>query len=1144
VKNLLKFMSIGLVLAVALYSQVAPNVVVEAADAAIANNDIEWMAQVGGDATVQKFYPAASGGATTHAVRFFINDTDLDVVQSGSTTFTGTATAAVSTIAAAIHIELDAAVETDCNTGGTGACAGGVVESNSAMVSGATPPTSVVANTLDVKFGASGSQTSVNHLINAQDDVNATFRLSADTITTATALLTASYKFNSPQVYAEADKRVKVTSSSDATGEWVAITEVAAQTGTTAAIASKYFTNVGSTLLVGSDAANAAADDNVVWVQDGDTLTVTFYGAGTDSDGDTIIQDDEIGAVIASTTATIDDTAPTITNVSPVDGTLTKDTSPSLEFTIEDAGSGLGTSVTTFGTYADVFVGGCILTDAELGVSSFAKDKITVTYTPPVGMEFSDTSLTTADGVIDCTDASDGDAASEGVDRQKGGFEINDIANTADATGKRTHDGTQFSWKIVARDAAGNAKSLGGLSGSAASDLNIIIDSEPPATSATITAAKAWSTGDKADVTDNSSIKVLFNESLDANSVEASDFTVSGTGVTSSTINSVTVGGTGVLTGAQVYLDLAADLGPNAKPKVKLVGEVTDLAGNALKPTATQTTGITLGTAADGVKPTISDITVGDVLFAAKDTATLAFTANENMTKTNETLANGCTCGSISGASAVTDDLNSGANDDTTKLSVTLSSPTAGSATLKQITAPFTTDGIYGIAVVGKDSANNKGVGGITKVTDEDISKYFTVAGRIGLAGDAAGGAMDADNDEITVKLAKWPIADSDGDGELSDEIIGLSVDGVAKTAAQLAQIHIEHLNFGELEHATLATGTVATLGAIAAGSTVKITYYYVNAENTVEVDTTAPTVSAYGPVDGTSTIDTTPSFSVTWDDDEYAGDTQTTVTLDSATLKDPDAVTTDILPSMTSTDDKAFYYKPLEALAFGEYKLTFVATDTAGNTSAEKSYKVTIKERTKTSVTMSPGWNLVSLPGEPADGAINSVITSSQVNTVLTYDPSTPGGWLTAVRDGDVLVGTLTTMDASHAYWVQSNNSDPIKTDIPGYEGGVAQVPPTVAVVAGWNLIPAATITGASTWDPDTYLAGLDWTKLKSWDAAAETWEDVLPRTNDNTWSSADQTAVAAHVAGTFVDTANDAKMVAGKGYWLYANEAGVIVP
>ena len=66
--------------------------------------------------------------------------------------------------------------------------------------------------------------------------------------------------------------------------------------------------------------------------------------------------------------------------------------------------------------------------------------------------------------------------------------------------------------------------------------------------------------------------------------------------------------------------------------------------------------------------------------------------------------------------------------------------------------------------------------------------------------------------------------------------------------------------------------------------------------------------------------------------------------------------------------------------------------------------------------------------------------------------------------------------------------------------------------------------VTDAS-WDADVYLYGVDWVKAKSWNAAAETWADILP---DFT---------------TAPDT-TDVNIVSGKGYWLYANAAGVIIP
>ena len=178
----------------------------------------------------------------------------------------------------------------------------------------------------------------------------------------------------------------------------------------------------------------------------------------------------------------------------------------------------------------------------------------------------------------------------------------------------------------------------------------------------------------------------------------------------------------------------------------------------------------------------------------------------------------------------------------------------------------------------------------------------------------------------------------------------------------------------------------------------------------------------------------------------------------------------------------------------------------------------------------MVPGWNLISLPGAAADSAIDSVITNTQVDTVLTYDPSTPGGWLTAVRDGDALVGTLDTIDDSHAYWIFQKNGDDIKVDIPGYKGGASSVPPVISVVEGWNLVPAATLSGAAQWDPDTYFSGLDWVKAKGYNATTETWIDVLPD------------VVVADKYTYSADAVDN--IYSGKGYWLYSNEAGTIVP
>jgi hypothetical protein len=1011
---------------------------------------------------------------------------------------------------------------------------------------------------------------------------------------------------------------------------------------------------------INTDASAGAADNGAVWVQDGDTLTASYYQAKNTTDGTT-------GALINSTTATIDATAPTISSVSPADGTLTKDTTPSLSFTIEDAGAGFDKSVSNFGDHVEVSVNGCDIPDSALGVTAHSTSSITVMYNAAV--DWTGVAKKTAGGAADVANCQSTEATNSEHVRSSGGFNVTSTGSAVALTSETVH-GTLFSWYIKAPDDAGNFKTLGdnvhNLTATTTSELDLRIDTKVPAATA-VAGAKAWSDSEKKDVTDNSSVKITFDESLDANSVAISDFTVSGVGVTSSTIETVTMGGTGATTDSLVYLDLAADLGPNAKPKVKLVGEVTDRAGNILKPSTTETTGKTLGTSTDSVKPTLSDGALTAVLIAKNGESEFTYGSNENLTKTSGTFnASRGTYGSISGGGKTSGTSGVVAMDQTDagKVAITLSNPTSGKGKVKHSTAlgpvPMTKTGIYGITAVGRDAADNIGVGGITKVV-EDISAYFAATAPTGWShtvGQLETVGAEGSNTVRKFKLKNWPLADHDGDGSLEDSITALTVSGtspsqftyidgdapdgaarggfrydgslatativgnsahgadtpgtynITATAAmsngdgvgatikavivagaartitvdantgtgyKVGEVITVNSNQMGDGHADVnnATVTVATIGGktggavaadelsawisavdwseketisltvtddadvnIAAGSTVKVTYHYVNAAQVVELDLDAPTVT-FSPANLASTTDKTPSVSFAWDDDEYAGDTNTTVTMTKAELLDPDDVTVDILALITTTDNKTFYYVPQEDMANGEYKLTVSAEDAAGNEKKDQTSKFTVKDRTKTTVAMVPGWNLISLPGAPADSAINTVITNTQVDTVLTYDPSTPGGWLTAVRDGDALVGTLTVVDDSHAYWIFQKNGDDIKVDIPGYKGGASSVPPVISVVEGWNLVPAATLSGAAQWDPDTYFSGLDWVKAKGYNATTEAWIDIIP---DVITTDANGSPAGADMFDYVADRTDN--IYSGKGYWLYSNASGVIVP
>ncbi|MBS19741.1 MAG: hypothetical protein CL733_01770, partial [Chloroflexi bacterium] len=400
----------------------------------------------------------------------------------------------------------------------------------------------------------------------------------------------------------------------------------------------------------------------------------------------------------------------------------------------------------------------------------------------------------------------------------------------------------------------------------------------------------------------------------------------------------------------------------------------------------------------------------------------------------------------------------------------------------------------------GKDVNNNVGNSGGTKITSEDVSSQFTTT--------TAAGAN-------AIKLKKWPLADHDGDGTLHDGV-SVTINGVAETVTMSGNA----IDWSESE-----TLTMTFSSQVLATDTVKVTYYYVADAQVVEVDISKPTVSSFSPADGSSSQNRRPMIGVTWDEDEYAGDTYTTVTLTKAELKDPAGTKTDVLANMSTSDSKNFFYRPTEDLAYGDFTLTVSAKDAAGNEQVNKVGRFTVKQRALTKVSLLPGWNLISLPGTPTNTAINTVMASTpKAETILTYDPTVAGGWLSAVRDSSgTLSGTLGAVDAARAYWVYTTNNDPIKVDIPGYEGGAQQLPPAISLVKGWNMVPAVSITGSAigaTLDSDTYFTGLSWTRAYGFNTTTDVYSSFIPT------------------------TAADTSVVIGKGYWLFLSKAGTLVP
>ena len=238
-------------------------------------------------------------------------------------------------------------------------------------------------------------------------------------------------------------------------------------------------------------------------------------------------------------------------------------------------------------------------------------------------------------------------------------------------------------------------------------------------------------------------------------------------------------------------------------------------------------------------------------------------------------------------------------------------------------------------------------------------------------------------------------------------------------------------------------------------------------------------------------------------------------------------ATPTDVTTSMFSSDEKTWIYSAFGLTVGEDYTFKLDAIDLAGNEKKSKDTEFTVTERVKVSIAVVPGKNLISLPGAPSTSDINLVGIPVEVTSVITYDP-TPAGlaaggpWLVATRDasGD-LMGTLSSIDASHAYWVETTSTAPLEVDIP--QQYFNAVPPSITVVNGWNLVPVVSVAGdapGTTISADLYFGSTAWITAYTFNTTTSTWVKVLPN------------QIPANT------------VTVGNGYWLYAGQDGVLVP
>ena len=302
--------------------------------------------------------------------------------------------------------------------------------------------------------------------------------------------------------------------------------------------------------------------------------------------------------------------------------------------------------------------------------------------------------------------------------------------------------------------------------------------------------------------------------------------------------------------------------------------------------------------------------------------------------------------------------------------------------------------------------------------------------------------------------------------------------------------------------------------------------------------------------------------------------DTHPGVTLTKAELEWPDATKEDVLAKFSKSDDNSYVLGSASlrdgaGLVLGNYKLTVQAEDVLGNNSITAAltpggltnptsfiYDFTVTERALYNVTLAPGLNLVSLPGDPVDGDINKIIGAGEgVDLVTTYDPTAAlGPWLVATRNADtgLFEGTLTSLDTSHAYWMRATSFVSLTVDIP-LAALTGQLPPTIGVAEGWNLVPIVDLTRrpfGTAIDADAYLSGVNWALAYTFDTLGSAWKRIVPDPTNQTVAPRCELATDPSAAAVACDATNtilkilDTGITVGRGYWVWATEAGTIVP
>ena len=537
---------------------------------------------------------------------------------------------------------------------------------------------------------------------------------------------------------------------------------------------------------------------------------------------------------------------------------------------------------------------------------------------------------------------------------------------------------------------------------------------------------------------------------LDASSVVPGAFTVSG-----NSVNSVFVSGN------SVYLTLSDNLGPDEQPSVNIAsGVIMDKAGNAFG-------GIRISKAADGLGPNLSLSKSGDL---SDEKVTVTITTDEQLSSLPDVKLSRVidSAGGLAGEGEEVCDL-------------------VGTPDVVELRAvPDHDDGCNSLDVT--EVTDNQGV--VTTVgVDYDQVNH---PGRPGGARNPSQTAAQAYSYVVTDSALP---PNGEKGGKYNVYVTGKDTQG-----------SLDDPNESDVGNKTGANN----VGAFT---------FQLDTELNGGVDPTVKVgeATAQGGEGDIPEVEAIDNLIVTVDfakeSGEYPGDSYRTVDLTSASLKvsfkDGTSEPTDFnLTTDVNSPDNIQFTLALLNPKVGSYSLTVKATDSAGNKSGTAGHtsKWEVVSAKPVKINLQPGWNMISLPFQPGNPAINSVIKSTHpADIVMTFDGPTQT-WLVSRRDAEsgLFVGDIAVMTASTAYFVRTTNFQALSILRPPIATNAAPPPqiPALAVVKGWNLVPI--VSNASPLPDeipaDEYFGTLansgnaGWLKAITFNTLARSWEDVTP--------------------------------------------------